>query len=241
MQSAVILGVGPLRGLGATLARRCARAGLSVFLGGRNQEKLNRVAKTIEDDGGKAIAVVTDACEEAQVRALFEAADRDNHPLNFAAYTVDQNARAPLLETSTELFTSLWRQNMLGGFLFGREAARHMLKHGKGSIFFTGATASLRARPPFTAFSSTKTGLRALANGMAREFGPQGLHIAHLIIDGVIDGDRAHSQFPDFVQAKGKDGLLQLDAIAETFWQIHCQSPSAWTHEIDLRPFAEIF
>jgi NAD(P)-dependent dehydrogenase (short-subunit alcohol dehydrogenase family) len=146
-----------------------------------------------------------------------------------------------LLETNAELFEHLWRQNCLGGFLAGREAVKHMLPHRQGSVFFTGATASLRARPPFTAFAAAKAGLRALAQGMAREFGPKGIHVAHVIIDGVIDGDRARNQFSDYVNAKGKDGLLQLDAIAETYWGIHKQHPSAWTQELDLRPFKEPF
>jgi len=111
----------------------------------------------------------------------------------------------------------------------------------QGSLFFTGATASLRAKPPFTAFAAAKAGLRALAQGMAREFGPQGIHVVHAVIDGVIDGDRARQQFPDYVKAKGSDGLLQLDAIAETYWALHQQHPSAWTHELDLRPFKETF
>ena len=116
-----------------------------------------------------------------------------------------------------------------------------MKKAGTGTLFFTGATASLRAKPPFTAFASAKFGLRALAQGMAREFSPQGIHVVHTIIDGVIDGERAKKQFPDYVQAKGTDGLLALNAIAETYWAIHQQHPSAWTHELDLRPFKEPF
>lgn len=116
-----------------------------------------------------------------------------------------------------------------------------MLVKQQGTIFFTGATASLRAKPPFTAFASAKAALRALAQGMAREFSPQGIHVVHAVIDGVIDGERAHKNFPTLVQAKGIDGLLQLDAIAETYWAIHQQHPSAWTHELDLRPFKESF
>jgi NAD(P)-dependent dehydrogenase (short-subunit alcohol dehydrogenase family) len=124
---------------------------------------------------------------------------------------------------------------------FGKEAIHAMKKSGAGTLFFTGATASLRSKPPFTAFASAKFGLRALAQGMAREFAPQGIHVVHTIIDGVIDGERAKKQFPDYVQAKGKDGLLALSAIAQTYWAIHQQHPSAWTHELDLRPFKEPF
>jgi len=141
----------------------------------------------------------------------------------------------------TNTFSKLWQQNCLGAFFFGKEAVKAMKDQHKGTLFFTGATASLRAKPPFTAFASAKAGLRALAQGMAREFSPQGIHVVHTIIDGVIDGERAKNQFPDYVKAKGKDGLLQLDAIVETYWAIHKQHPSAWTHELDLRPFKEPF
>jgi NAD(P)-dependent dehydrogenase (short-subunit alcohol dehydrogenase family) len=116
-----------------------------------------------------------------------------------------------------------------------------MLPQRRGTIIFTGATASMRARPPFTAFAAAKAGVRALAQGMAREFGPQGIHVVHAVIDGVIDGERSRGQFARYVEAKGQDGLLQLEAIAETYWQLHIQHPSAWTHEIDLRPYKEPF
>ncbi|MGR8931771.1 MAG: SDR family NAD(P)-dependent oxidoreductase [Gammaproteobacteria bacterium] len=239
--AALVLGVGPLKGLGATLARRFAAEGLSVFVAGRSQDKLVMVADTIAETGGSATPVVADATEEADVKRLFETVSAANCMLEIAAYNVDSNLRAPLLDTDVELFTTLWRQNSLGAFLFGREAAKHMLPRHHGTIFFTGATASLRAKPPFTAFAAAKAGVRALAQGMAREFGPQGIHVVHTVVDGVIDGERSRSQFAQFVAAKGEDGLLQLDAIAETYWQLHKQHPSAWTHEIDLRPFKESF
>jgi NAD(P)-dependent dehydrogenase (short-subunit alcohol dehydrogenase family) len=172
---------------------------------------------------------------------LFDTATADGKILEIAAYNVDSNLSAPLLETDLAMFTTLWRQNSLGAFLFGREAIKHMLPQGSGTLFFTGATASLRAKPPFTAFAAAKAAVRALAQGMAREFGPQGIHVVHTIIDGVIDGERAHRQFSRFVATKGSDGLLQLEAIAQTYWTIHQQHPSAWTHELDLRPFKEPF
>ena len=153
---------------------------------------------------------------------------------------MDSNIPAPFLETDTKAFAVLWRQNCLGAFLFAKETIGIMQAQQHGTLFFTGATASLRARPPFTAFASAKAALRALAQGLAREFSSQGIHVVH-IIDGVIDGDRARSQFPQYVKAKGEEGLLQPDAIAQTYWAIHQQSPSAWTHELDLRPFKEPF
>jgi NAD(P)-dependent dehydrogenase (short-subunit alcohol dehydrogenase family) len=238
--SAVVLGVGPGRGLGAALARRFAREGLRVYLVGRTQARLEQVAAEIASRNGKAIPWVADATVEAEVARLFETVAAASAP-ELVAYNVDRNERAPLLETSAELFEDLWRKNCLGGFLVGREAVKAFLPRQRGTLIFTGATASLRARPPFTAFSAAKTGLRALAQGMAREFGPQGIHVVHTVIDGVIDGDRARRQFPEFVASKGEDGLLDPDAIAATYWALHCQPKSAWTHEIDLRPYREGF
>jgi NAD(P)-dependent dehydrogenase (short-subunit alcohol dehydrogenase family) len=185
--------------------------------------------------------VVADATVEHDVTNLFNKIQIDDYRIDIAAYNVDSNIPSPLLETDTEIFTKLWQQNCLGAFFFGKEAVNAMKDQYEGTLFFTGATASLRAKPPFTAFATAKAGLRALAQGMAREFGPQGIHVVHTIIDGVIDGERASKQFPDYVKAKGKEGLLQLDAIAETYWAIHKQHPSAWTHELDLRPFKEPF
>jgi len=239
--SAVIIGVGPEQGLGATLAKYFAAKGLHVYIAGRSEDKLQQVAVKIRQKGGSVSIVIADATIERDVSHLFKIAQLDGYSIDIAAYNVDSNIPSPLLETDAETFTALWKQNCLGAFLFGKEAVNAMQGKQKGTLFFTGATAALRAKPPFTAFAAAKAGLRALAQGMAREFSPQGIHVVHTVIDGVIDGERARSQFPDYVKAKGKDGLLQLDAIAETYWAIHKQHPSAWTHELDLRPFKEPF
>jgi NAD(P)-dependent dehydrogenase (short-subunit alcohol dehydrogenase family) len=135
----------------------------------------------------------------------------------------------------------LWRQNALGGFLVGREAVRQFAPRQRGTILFTGATASLRARPPFLAFASAKAALRAVAQGLAREFGPQGIHVAHIVIDGAIQGEYAATKFADYVRSKGENGLLSVEAIAEAYLVLHRQPASAWTHELDLRPFKEPF
>lgn len=238
---AVVIGVGPSKGFGAALARRFAREGLRVYVGGRTAEKLERVAGEIRMAGGRAVPVVTDATVEGDVISLFETVSGDPGELDIVACNVDSNRRAPLLETSGDMFRQLWLQNAYAAFLAGREAARLMADQRHGTLFFTGASASLRARPPFTAFAAAKSALRALAQGMAREFGPQGIHVVHAIIDGVIDGERARNAFPEFVAQKGADGLLDLDAIADTYWQLHNQHRSAWTHELDLRPFKEPF
>jgi len=240
-RKAVVIGVGPSRGLGAALARRFAREGLKVYLAGRTAEKLERVAEEIRKAGGRAVPMTADATVESDVISLFERISGDPGVLDIVACNVDSNRRAPLLETGSDLFRQLWLQNAFAGFLVGREAARRMVGQGQGTLFFTGASASLRARPPFTAFAAAKSALRALAQGMAREFGPQGIHVVHVVIDGVIDGERARDAFPEFVAQKGGDGLLDLDAIADTYWLLHRQHRSAWTHELDLRPFKEPF
>lgn len=238
--TAVVVGVGSERGLGAALARRFAKEGLRVILAGRSARRLDAVAAAIESAGGLALAHASDATREADVVALFDLAAAAGD-LRLVVYNVGGNAVTPLLQTEADVFELIWRQNALGGFLVGQAAVRNMLPKKEGTILYTGATASLRARPPFTAFASAKAALRAVAQGFAREFGPQGIHVAHVVIDGVIKGDYARRNFPDFVRAKGKDGLLDPDAIAESFWALHRQQKSAWTHELDLRPFKEPF
>jgi len=237
---AVVFGVGPEKGLGAALARRFAREGHIVVLVGRTPEKLERIAKLIAEEGGAAWARVSDATLPRDVAAAFDFASVQG-ALDLVVYNIGANRAAPALDTSSELFESLWRQNALGGFIVGREAAARLVTRGSGSILFTGATASLRARPPFTAFAAAKAALRAVAQGLAREFGPRGVHVAHVVIDGVIDGDYAAENFPELFAAKGAAGRLNPDAIAESYWAIHRQPPSAWSHEIDLRPFNENF
>ena len=239
--SAIVVGVGPERGLGAALARCFARHELHVFIAGRSEDKLQAVVTQIQHAGGSATPVVADVTVEQDVSQLFEVVRARGDVVEVAAYNVDSNIPAPFLETGVDTFTALWQQNCLGAFLFAQQAVGNMQAQQQGTLFFTGATGSLRAKPPFTAFASAKAGLRALAQGLAREFSPQGVHVVHTIIDGVIDGDRARNQFPEYVKAKGEDGLLQLEAIAQTYWAMHQQHPSAWTHELDLRPFKEAF
>lgn len=239
--SAIVAGVGPVRGLGAALAGCFAEKGLHVFIAGRSAEKLNAVAQSIQQSGGAVTPVVADVTVEEDVSRLFEIVRSRGDHIDLAAYNVDSNIPAPFLEMETKTFAVLWRQNCLGAFLFAKQTIKLMQAQQHGTLFFTGATASLRARPPFIAFASAKAALRALAQGLAREFSPHGIHVVHTIIDGVIDGDRARSQFPEYVKTKGETGLLQPEAIAQTYWAIHQQQPSAWTHELDLRPFKELF
>ncbi len=238
--AAVVIGVGAESGLGAALARRFAREGLRVTIAGRTPERLRAVAEQIAATGGAVAINVADATSESDVVALFDEADRDG-ALELVAYNVGNNVAASALETTPELFELLWRQNAFGGFIVGREAARRMSQRRKGTILFTGATASLRARPPFLAFAAAKAALRAVAQGLAREYGRTGVHVAHIVIDGVIAGEYAATNFAEYARSKGADGVLAVNDIANAYWVLHCQPRSAWTHEMDLRPFKEPF
>jgi NAD(P)-dependent dehydrogenase (short-subunit alcohol dehydrogenase family) len=239
--SAIVAGVGPLDGLGATLSRRFAKEGRHVFVAGRTPEKIEAVVAAIESDGGAATAVRTDVTDEAQVIALFEAAEKATPELDLVVYNAGNNMVSPLLEMEASFFEKAWRLACFGGFLVGREAARAMSPRGHGSILFTGATAALRGRPPFTAFSAGKAALRSLSQSMAREFGPQGLHVAHVVIDGVIDGEKVNTRMPQAREKLGVDGMLNLEAIADAYVTLHAQDRTAWTQELDLRPYKENF
>jgi NAD(P)-dependent dehydrogenase (short-subunit alcohol dehydrogenase family) len=239
--TAIVIGVGAEAGLGAALGRRFARAGLHVLLGARRAEHIEAMASAIREAGGAAGAVAMDATVPADVTRLFDAAERAGGPPDLVVYNAGNAYMRPLLDTSEADFESVWRLACFGGFLAGREAARRMLPRGSGSILFTGATASLRARPPFTTFAAAKAALRALAHGMAREFGAKGLHVAHVVIDGAIDGDQLNRRFPELRERLGPDGMLAPDAIAEAYWQLHTQPRSTWTLELDLRPWKETF
>jgi NAD(P)-dependent dehydrogenase (short-subunit alcohol dehydrogenase family) len=240
--SALVIGVGAGQGLGAALARRFAREGLGVFVSGRTEKKLEAVAAAIRSDGGRAEAVTGDCTLADDVSAIFDAVEaRTGSPPRLVVYNTGNNRFSPLVEMSDEFFEGLWRTCAFGAFLCGREAARRMVPAGGGTLIFTGATASLRSRPPFTAFASAKAAERAVAHGMAREFGPEGLHVAHVVIDGVIDGEQVNSRFPAIKEGLGQDGMLSIDAISEAYWALHCQDRRAWTLELDLRPYREKF
>jgi NAD(P)-dependent dehydrogenase (short-subunit alcohol dehydrogenase family) len=241
--SAVVVGVGASQGLGAALCRRFAREGLHVTVGGRTPEKVERVANEIEAAGGRATPVAMDTTVAADVARLFDAAEGAAGVPELVAYNAGNNQMRALLEMDDAFFEEVWRLCCFGGFLVGREAAGRMLsgEAAGGSLLFTGATASLRARPPFTAFASAKAALRALAHGMAREFGPKGLHVGHVVIDGVIGGEQVMGRFPQLIERLGEDGVLHIDAIADAFWTLHNQDRTAWTLELDVRPYKETF
>jgi NAD(P)-dependent dehydrogenase (short-subunit alcohol dehydrogenase family) len=235
-----IAGVGASAGLGAAIARRFARAGLTIAVTGRNADRLQAVASEIGAAGGWAHALPGDVSMAADVTRL-SAAVAALGRLRAAVFNAGNSVRGNPLEITPEQFESTWRGSAFAGFLFARSALPGLLAAGGGTLLFTGATASLRGRGPFVAFASAKAALRSVAQSVAREYGPQGVHSAHVIIDGGIDGERLRSSSPQRAAQAGADGLLSPDAIAETYWQLHCQDRSAWTHELDLRPFAEPF
>jgi NAD(P)-dependent dehydrogenase (short-subunit alcohol dehydrogenase family) len=239
--AAVVVGVGAERGTGAALCRRFAREGLHVFAAGRTAARVEAIAAGLRAAGARATGVPADTTRAVDVTRLLDRALAEAGRIDAVLYNAGNARIAPLLEMEDAFFEETWRLTCFGGFLVGREAARRMLPRGGGSLFFTGATASLRARPPFTAFASAKAGLRAVAHGMAREFGPQGLHVAHVVIDGAIAGDALLSRAPQLAERLGPDGMLDVDAIADAFWALHVQPRSTWTLELDLRPHRETF
>jgi NAD(P)-dependent dehydrogenase (short-subunit alcohol dehydrogenase family) len=234
---AVVVGAGP--GLGTALARRFARAGMTVAVARRDRAALDAVVQKV---GPAARPYACDAANERAVADLFESVARDLGPPRLVVHNAGGFARKSLLETSAAEFEQAWCNACLGGFLVGREAVRLMLAGGdgkrhRGTLIFTGATASLRGGAQFHNIAVSKFGVRALAQSMAREFQPRGIHVAHVIIDGQIESERPGRS----VAERGIDAVLSPDAIAETYYQLHLQPPSAWTQELDLRPYVEKF
>ena len=240
MKTAVIIGVGPLRGVGAMLCRAAAGEGLHVVVAGRSPDKLAEVVGAIEADGGVATAVPCDTTEESQVAALLDAAEAIG-PVDLAIYNAGNNMPGNFLEMSTEHFEKCYRVGLLGGFLFSREALRRMAPRGEGCLLFTGASASMRGKPGFAAFTAAKGGLRNLAQSVAREFQPQGIHVGHVVIDGGIYGEKIETRFPEFYEHAGATGLIGLEGIVEAFMYLYRQPRNAWTHELDLRTHVENF
>ncbi|MFM0200033.1 SDR family NAD(P)-dependent oxidoreductase [Paraburkholderia fungorum] len=235
-----IAGVGASAGLGAALARRFAREGFSVAVTGRSRERLDAIVDEIRSAGGRAVALPGDVTHEADLTGIAQEL-ANTGTLEVAIFNAAGATRAPTLELSAEQFEAAWRVTTLGGFLFARAALPLLLAAGRGSLLFTGATASLRGRPPFAAFASAKAGLRSLTQSLAREFGPKNIHVAHVVVDGGIDGERLRTSAPQRVAERGEDGLLNPADIADAYWYLHQQGRSAWSQEIDLRPFNESF
>ena len=240
--AALVFGVGASAGVGGAVCRRFAREGMAIVAVGRTQERLDKLAGEIRSSGGRASGLVADVTRAAEMARAFDAVEKEaGAPPAVVVYNAGNMAAGPIAEMTDEFFEATWRVCAFGGFLCGREVAKRVVPRGKGTLIFTGATASLRARPPFTAFASAKAAERALASGLAREFGPKGVHVAHVIVDGVIDGELVNARAPQIKEKLGADGMISIDALADTYWMLHTQARSAWTLELDLRPYKEQF
>ena len=234
---ALVIGAGDATG--GAIARRFAREGYAVCVTRRQADKLEALKERIESEGGVCHAFGSDAREEEEVIRLFTHIEADIGPIEVCVFNIGGNVRFSITETTARVYRKVWEMCAFAGFLAGREAARAMLPRKKGTIIFTGATASMRGGVGFAAFSGGKHALRALAQSMARELGPQGIHVAHVVIDGGIDTPFIQEMFPARYALKDEDGILNPEAIAENYWNLHCQQRSAWTHELDLRPWME--
>ncbi len=234
---ALVIGAGDATG--GAIAKRFAREGFAACVTRRHADKLVPLVAAIESAGGTARAFGSDARKEEDVVALVDTIEREVGPIEVAVYNIGANVNFPIRETTARVFHKVWEMACFGGFLMGREAAKRMVPRGRGTILFTGASASMRGRSGYAAFASAKHGLRAVAQSMARELGPAGIHVAHVVIDGAIDTAWIRENFPERAALKGEDGILNPDAIAENYWQLHRQPRSAWTHELDLRPWME--
>ena len=237
--SCLIVGAGD--GVGAAIARAFAREGLAVCVTRRPRhlEQLEALAGSIRADGGQAHAFGVDARNEAEMIALVDRIEAEIGPLEVVVFNIGANVRFPVVETTAQVYSKVWEMAALAGFFTGREAARVMGPRRKGSILFTGATASTRGGAGFSAFAGAKAALRQLAQSLAREMGPQGLHVAHVVVDGMIDGTFARSIAPDIQTLLDEDAILKPDEIAKNYVWLHNQQRSAWTFELDLRPWKE--
>jgi len=233
---ALIIGAGDY--LGSSIARRFAKEGFHA-VGTRRRGDISSFVKEIEDSGGKATGMHSDARNEEQVVKLIESVENEIGTIEVFVFNIGGNVKFSILDTTTRVYTKVWEMCSLAGFLTGREIARRMVIRKRGTMLYTGATASVRGGSGFSAFAGGKHALRALAQSMAKELMPQNIHVAHVIIDGPIDTEWTRQRFPDMVKERPVDGLLQPDDIAETYWTIHNQKRSAWTFETDLRPWIE--
>ena len=239
--SAIIIGAGDATG--SALTKKFASKGYKVcpVRRARNIEKVNFLADEINNSGGWARGFGIDARVESEIEELFKNVEEKIAPIDVVIFNPGANVYFPITDTTSRVYKKVWEMAAFAGFLSGREATKYMKKRNEGSIFFTGATASVRGSSGFSAFAGAKFALRALSQSMARELGPVGIHVAHFIIDGAIDTAFIKENFPDIYALKEKDGILQPRAIADAYWFVHTQEKNAWTHELDLRPYMEKF
>ena len=235
MKTAIVSGVGPLDGLGAKLCVRFARLGLHVLVAGRTQAKLDAVVDAIGGAGGSAQAVIADATVEADTERLFEIAGSD---LTVAIYNTGNNTPGRIADMSAEYFENSWRVCCFGGFLFGRAAINAFAGNG-GTLIFTGASASLRGRENFGAFNSSKGALRNLAQAMAKEYGRDGVHVGHIVVDGPIGGEKIKQGLPEYAAKLGDEGMINIDGIVDGYVYLYQQPRQAWSFELDVRTSLE--
>jgi NAD(P)-dependent dehydrogenase (short-subunit alcohol dehydrogenase family) len=242
-ESRVALLVGAGDAIGAAVARRFATGGFKVCIARRDASKSQGLIDELNAAGADVRAYSVDARKEEEVQRLFTEVERSVGPIEVCLFNAGSNVSKPLLDTTEKLFFKAWELACYAGFLVGREAARYMLERGRGTILFTGATASVRGSKGFAAFSSAKFGLRAVAQAMARELGPKNIHVVHLLIDAGVDSEEIHRRYKaqrgiDAADIP-EDSLTKTSSIAEAYWFMHGQSKDGWTHELDLRPAVE--
>lgn len=237
-QTTIILGGGPHKGLGGALAERFAKAGHHILFTGRSLETVQATADQIAANGGSIETMQVDVTSAVDQDALFERAAACDD-ISAILYNAGNNAIIPFEQLTEDQFEDFWRVACFGAFLTAKRSVPLLKEQGHGSLFFTGASASLRGRPNFGHFASAKAALRNLVQALAREYGPQGVHVAHFVIDGIIDGDRIRDKYPKIMDQIGEDGALAPAAIAEAFWTTHQQHRSAWSQEVELRPYSE--
>jgi NAD(P)-dependent dehydrogenase (short-subunit alcohol dehydrogenase family) len=238
-QAGVALVIGAGDATGSAIAARFAREGYVACLTRRSADKLEPALEKIRAAGGQAFGYGSDARKEEDVVALIEQVEKERGPIEVLVFNIGANVPSSILEETGRKYFKIWEMATLSGFLNAREVARRMVARGRGTILFTGATAGLRGSANFAAFAGAKHALRALAQSMARELGPKGIHVAHIVVDGAIDTEFIRSNFPDRYALKEKDGILNPEHIAENYWYLHTQPRDAWTFEMDLRPYME--
>lgn len=235
--TAIVIGAGDA--LGGAIARRFARGGLIAVPSRRKTKPLGELVAEIEANGGQAEGIPCDARDEEAVIGLFDRVEEEIGPVEAFVFNTGAQHRSSILDMTSKIYRQVWESAAFAGFLTGREAARRMVVRGRGTIIFTGATASMRGGANFASFAGAKHALRALAQSMARELGPEGVHVGHIIVDGMIDSEAVRSKFPDVADALPEGGMLNADHIADAYWAMHAQPRDAWTFEMDIRPAVE--
>lgn len=235
--AAIIIGAGDA--LGGAIARRFAREGLVAVPSRRKIKPLGELVAQIEADGGRAEGIPCDARDEEAVIAMFDRVEEEIGPVEAFVFNTGAQHRSSILDMTSKIYRQVWESATFAGFVTGREAARRMTARGRGTIIFTGATASVRGGANFASFASAKHALRALAESMARELGPKGVHVGHIIVDGMIDSEAVRTKFPDETASLPEGGMLIPDHIADAYWAMHSQQKDAWTFEMDIRPSVE--